>query len=147
MKIALLPLMVVFTMTAALANEEAIQMRKRLIELELERQDYRKPKQELPKDKEIERQAVIGWLYVNDGLWRLKEEVVFQINALAGSTINDDKRNLEIDKRKKALAIIADLMSRPETILTDIEVGELRALITIGDRIGLEAWRESKERR
>ena len=144
MKIALVSLMVVLSATTALPNEEVIQMRKRFAELEIERLDFRKPKPELSKDKEKERQTVIGWLYVNDGLWRLKEEVISQINALASSKIDADRRDVELSKRHKALAIVSELMSNADTELTEQELGQLRALIAIGDRERLIAWHETK---
>ena len=147
MKIPQLYLMIATIASSALADDEIEKMNKRFAELETERLDYRKPKQELPQDKETERQAVIGWLYVNDRLWRLWQETNDQLNALANSEIKDDRRSAEMDGRRKALSIIAELYSRPESVLTDKELQELRALIAIGDRSGLEAWQESKRRK
>jgi hypothetical protein len=145
MKITLIALLIVLSANIALPNEVTIRMRKRLVELDQERLDFRKPKQELAQDKENERQAVIGWLYVNDGLWRLSEEIISQMNALAKSTANVERRDAEIGKRRQALAIISEIISNADTKLNEEDINEFRALIvTSSGREELIAWYKSK---
>jgi hypothetical protein len=148
MKITLIALLIVLSANTALPNEVTIQMRKRLVELDQERLDFRKPKQELTQEKENERQAVIGWLYVNDGLWRLSEEIISQMNALAKSTANAERRDTEIGKRRQALAIISEIISNADTKLNEEDINEFRALIvTSSGREELIAWHKSKAKK
>ncbi len=74
--IALLPL-------SLCAEEPLEEVRQRLHALEFERLDYRRPDQgTLPEDKELERQRLMGILYVRDPLWRLQEELRTQLTAV-----------------------------------------------------------------
>jgi len=137
----LLFLLVILCMQVCLAADPGAEtMRQNLAALELERNDYRKPNRELTPEKEEDRQKIIGWLITNDPVWAIQQEVIAQLTGLALIQTATEVRMDEIDWRKEVLAKLKDIKSLDTSSITEKQAGELRALIVLKDKSGLDSW-------
>lgn len=119
-------------------------MREKYFALELERQDYRKPVQQLSEDKERERQAVIGWLYANDTIWSLGQEISQQITALAAYQVEEHE---QLRIRKKASAILRELADSLDVPPSQEEANQFRALLIDGNLEGMLEWQHQQNQK
>ena len=109
--------------------------------LEVERNDYRKPKPELAPAKEEERQRLLGQLLTDDPVWTLAEEIQADIAALTAIRTRTPDDDAILDSLKDLLAIASSLEERATTHdQAKAFATALRQFVARRDAAGASAW-------
>ncbi len=119
-----------------LAEDSLDNAKERLRLLELERNDFRRPDHgTLPKDKEAERQQIIGILFLRDPLWKLQQELKAQLDAVAASKDSPDAME-DIGILKDAFAI-SEVLADEEPSAIKKACDQIRVSVLRKDKNGL----------
>jgi len=113
--------------------------------LEAHRNDYRKPKPELPPTQEEERLRLLGQLLTDDPIWALQNQVQADIDALAVLRPRTPADDTILEALKDILAITGGFDERATT-RTEAEkfATALRQFAARRDAVGASAWAKSQ---